>query len=282
MIDNKSKIMLNSENNLITICIAHFNDTDFVLNALYCLEKLTKNKYKVIIRDNNSKKHLYERLRSEIKNYKNVYLYKADNFNLKGSLAHSIAVNDLIQKIDTPYGVILDADCTFLIKNWDEILINQLDNEIKIIGTQAPVGSQKPQDFPLMFGILFETETLKRLNIDFRPKNVSIGQDTGWELREKYLNNGYKGKIIKMKNTRTYKQGPFRDIFCAEYYLNGYNHIFASHFGRGSSKGNSKYRKGTFPIYRLPIIGRFFRRMKGKREKNKWIEICKKIIDNQI
>ena len=42
-------------NELLTICITNYNSSEFVLNTLYCLKKLTKNDYKVIIRDNNSK-----------------------------------------------------------------------------------------------------------------------------------------------------------------------------------------------------------------------------------
>ncbi len=273
--------MLNSENNLITICITHFNDTDFVLNTLYCLENLTKNNYKVFILDNSSENKNYERLKEGAKEYPNVFIRRRE-IDLRGSVAHGTALNDLVKKIDTPYGVILDADCTFLIKNWDEILINELDDKVKIIGTQAPIGSTKPQDFPLMFAVLFETETFKELNIDFRPKEHIKGRDTGYEMREKYLNAGYKGKVIRMKNTRIYKKGPFANIICAEYYLDGYNHIFASHFGRGSSFGMVKYKKDTSFIYRIPIIGRLLRKIRGGREKKEWIEICKEIVDGQI
>lgn len=261
----------------ITLCIVHFNDTDFVLNTLYCLEKLTKNNYKVFILDNSSEDKNYERLKERVKEYPNVFIWRRET-DLRGSIAHGTALNDLVSKIDTPYGVILDADCTFLIKNWDEILINQLDDRIKIIGTQA--SGNKPKDFPLMLAVLFETETFKKLNIDFRPKDLTKFQDTGWELREKYVRAGYEGKIIKMKSTRSYKEGPFRNIICGEYYLDGYNHIFASHFGRGSSFGMAKYKKDTPFIYRMPILSRPLRRMRGKREAREWIKICKEIVDS--
>ena len=119
-------------------------------------------------------------------------------------MAYGIAVNDLISKIDTKYGVILDSDCTFLYKNWDEILISEINEEYPIIGTQAPVGSIKPQDFLYLFAFLFITDIMKRLKIDFRPKDIKKLEDTGFELRKKYLENGYKGKILLMRNTRNY------------------------------------------------------------------------------
>lgn len=265
----------------ITLCIVHFNDTDFVLNTLYCLENLTKNNYKVFILDNGSENKNYERLKERAKEYPNIFIWRRET-DLRGSMAHGTALNDLVKRIDTPYGVILDADCTFLIKNWDEILINQLDDRIRIIGTQA--SGNKPKDFPLMFAILFETETLEGLNIDFRPKDLTKFQDTGWELREKCLKAGFRGKIIEIKNTRVYKNGPFRNLLgVAEYYLDkNYNNIFASHFGRGSSFGEHKYRKGTSFIYRIPKVSKLLRRIKGKKEVREWIKTCQEIVDNQI
>jgi hypothetical protein len=245
---------------------------------LYCLKRLTKNTYKVFVLDNGSKPKDFQKLKRIVKEYDNVFLERKES-KLKGSIAHGIALNYLVSKVDTPYLSILDADAAWLIKDWDEILIGLLNDKIKVIGTQAPVGSQKPSDFPLMFASLFETETFKKLHIDFRPKSIPQHQDTGWKIREKYLKAGYKGKILEMRSTRIYKEGPFKDIICVEYYLKGISHIFASHFGRGSTLGEHKYRVGTSLLYRLPKVGKLFRQLRGKKEKEKWIEICKKIAD---
>ena len=264
----------------ITICIVNFNSSEFVLNTLYCLDKITKNSYNVIIRDNNSRLQDFLNLKNFVEDRFNVDLYRVENFNYIGSIAHGLAINDLLKKINSKYGVILDADCTFLIKNWDEILINEINDEYPIIGTQAPSLSDKPQDFPLMFAILFDVEIMKQLSIDFMPKNIEEFQDTGYELRKKYLENGYKSKLITDRNTRVYKRGPFKNLICAEYYLNGFNSIFASHFGRGSTLGSSKYlnTRKKF-IYTLPYIGSRLLILKGKKEKKKWIELCKSIVD---
>ena len=262
-------------NPLLTICSINFNSSDFLINTLYCLEKITKNTYKVIIRDNNSNIKDFSNLERKIHKYLNVELYRVENFNYTGSLAHGIAINDLVNKIDTKYGVILDADCTFLYKDWDEILINKINGEYPIIGTQPPIGgtSKKPGDFPLMFAILFDTKILKELKIDFRP-NKQV--DTGYQLRNKFLENGYKGKLLLFKNTREYKLGPFRNILCSEYYLNGYDGIFASHFGRGSSLGMAKYLKGWKKrIYNFPIFGSYLLKTKGKRERKNGLKYVK-------
>ena len=281
---------------LITICISNHNTSDFILNSLYCLEKLTKNKYKVIIRDNDSEIKDYLKLKKNIKYFKRVELYRVENLNFPyrlASLAHGTSINDLILKIETKYGAILDSDFTFLFKNWDEVLINEINEEYPIIGTQAP--SFKYQDFPFVFGFFFDSKILKSLNIDFRPKDIfGKGQDTGFEMRKKFLDNGYKGKLLVNKYTQDYKFGPFKALLCQEFYLQGHNEIFASHFWRGTIMGTWKYYRGWMKwIGKIPIIGHYLLKyiftheflnkivkFKGKKEKNKWMQICREIIKN--
>lgn len=278
---------------LITVCISNHNTSDFTLNTLYCLKKLTKNKYKVIIRDNDSNLKDYLKLKKYVKYYPNIKLYRVENLNYPyrlASLAHGTALNDLIFQIDTKYGAVLDSDCTFLYKNWDEVLINEINEDYPIIGTQAP--AFKYQDFPFVFGFFFITNILKSLNIDFRPKDIFIkGQDTGFEMREKYINSGYKGKLLINKYTKEYKSGPFNKVLCQEFYLTSYKEIFASHFWRGVQTGDWKYyTPWRVWIEYLPFIGKYLLRfflkpeylsriakIKGRIEKNEWIKICRKI-----
>ncbi len=270
-----------SDQSLISILTVNYNTSDFINLMLYALQKLSKNTYKVYIMDNNSDIKDYEKLLSYAKNYDNVVIER-NNTKLTGSQAHGTALDYLITKIDTPYFSVLDSDATWLIKNWDEILIKQLDSKTKVIGTQA--AGNKHKDFPLMFCILFETKTFKDLNISFLPQEpINPLKDTGWQLREKYLTANYTGKIIELKNTRTYKKGPFRDLLCGEYYLDAnYNQIFASHYGRGASLGANKYKNTKMKyVYKLPFIGSYLLKKKGKTEKQKWIDICRQIIDSQ-
>jgi cellulose synthase/poly-beta-1,6-N-acetylglucosamine synthase-like glycosyltransferase len=265
---------------MLTIITVNFNSADFLANSLYCLKKLTKNKYKVYILDTGSNTKDFQKLKEITKNYNNISLERK-NTGLKGSIAHGNALNYLVSKVNTPYFSILDADAIWLIKGWDKILISKINDKVKVIGTEA--AGDKPRDFPLMYAIFFETETFRKLNIDFIPKDIAKLQDTGWELRKKYLKAGFQGKILGMKNTRIYKEGPFKNIICAEYYLDGYSHIFASHFGRGSTLGAAKYirtPKGFF--YKISIIGKYFLQRRGEIEKQEWIRICKEIINSQI
>lgn len=278
---------------LITILTCNFNTSDFLINTLYSLKKLTKNKYKVIIRDNNSKYEDYFKLFNYTKDFNNIELYRVEGFKIRGSLAHGMALNDLFLKVKTKYCVILDPDFTFLIKNWDDILINELDEKCPIIGTQGP--RFKYQDFPYIFGILFKSNIFKELEIDFRPKTSekNPNTDTGYKLREKCLNSGYNGKLLKIKDTRFHKSGPFHDINCQEFYLNGYKKIFASHFFRGHSSGFWKYYSANKKkISQIPFIGKKLvslkiidkilgrmAKIKGLKEKSKWLKRCRKIVE---
>ena len=265
-----------------TVLIVNYNTSDFISVSLYALTMLTRHNFKVYIVDNNSQLDDYEKLKRIVAKYDNVYMERHET-KLRGSMAHGTALNHLVKKVDTPYFSILDADATWLKKDWDELCINLMSDKIKVVGTQAC--GDKPKDFPLMFAILFETEAFRELNVDFRPQDIKAKQDTGFEIRKKYLKAGYKGVCLELKNTRYYKNGPFNKLIgVGEYYLNqNYKSIVASHFGRGSSLGANKYYRGLKKyIYAIPMLGKYLLRKKGLKEKQEWISICHDIINNQL
>jgi len=264
-------------NELVAVVIVNYNTSAFIEISLYALAELTKNEYKVIICDNGSCYHDKWKLKRVVSKYKNVELFFRKQ-SARGSMGHGEALNILIDKIDTPYGVILDADVSILKKGWDEILMNQLDDKVKIIGAAPAKNPRKPSDFPLTYAVLFDTEVFKTLKIDMRPKNIKIGKDTGWEMREKFLENGLNGEILEERRTRNYKLGPFKDIICGEYYLDGYDEIFACHFGRGSSLGAAKYKEWN-RLLRIPVVNVLARKMKGYKERKQWLNICREIIE---
>ena len=264
----------------ITVIIVNYNSTAFVELNLFALDLLTKNPFKVIICDNGSKEQEKAKLKLIVNKYENVELIFRQQTH-EGSIGHGEALNILTAKIDTKYGVILDADAVLLIAGWDEILINELDDITKIIGTPPVSGNIKPTDFPLMYAILFETESFKKLAIDMRPKDISKGQDTGWEMREKYLNANLKAKVLIAQNTRDYKKGFFGKFLCAEYYHEKYSHIFACHFGRGSTAGKAKYKAGNI-FLKLPGLEGVYKKIKSQKEKKQWISLCRQIIDKEL
>ena len=262
---------------LLTVVIANYNTSDFIEMTLFAMAKLTKNKYKVIICDNGSRYRDKRKMKRIASKYSNVDLLFR-NQSARGSMGHGEALNLLIEKMDTKYGVILDADATFLKYGWDTILLNQLDGNVKIVGCPPVKNPIKPTDFPCVYATLFDVETFKSLKIDMRPKDYKIGLDTGWEMRKKFLENGYKCKNLEAKYTREYKEGPFKDLICTEYYLEGYDGVFASHFGRGATLGAAKYHKGNKLLQFLlfPLI-----KMKGYTEKKTWLDICKDVVERE-
>ena len=260
-------------NKKTSILIVNFNTSDFIDVALYAISKLTKYPYTVYILDNGSKRAEYNKLKRICNHYEHVSLERW-NTSLRGSLAHGTALNYLVKKVDTPFFSILDADAVWLIKDWDETLMKRITKKVKVIGTQAP--PMKYQDFPLMFAIFFESRTFMNLEVDFRPVNINQHVDTGYDLREKYGMKGYRGEVITCYNSSKYQKGPFRSLLVGEYYLEGINPIFASHFGRGATLGGEKYVRSS-----IPILKGYLAYLEGKKEKRRWISICRKIIDDQ-
>ena len=198
-----------------------------------------------------------------------------------GSIAHAKALDLLIEQVDTKYTVVMDSDCVFLLKNWDEILINNIDDKTKIVGATSPENRTGNRigggSFPLPFAVLFETHIYKKLGISCLPGNTKKGQDTCWQWKTKFVESGFKGKTFITKNTRDFKKGPFAKLVGVEEYYLTENNLIASHFGRGSSKGAAKY----FKWLKIPFVSRFVKGYYGNIEKNKWINRCYQIIDDQ-
>jgi SAM-dependent methyltransferase len=255
----------------LTILMVNYNSRDFVRLNLKALSLLTVSTYQVFLCDNGSERADFEALRADCSLFPNVTLISRVQTR-SGSMGHGEALNLLTRFIDTPYGAIFDADCVPLMRGWDQRLIAMLDDRHKIAGTPVSPNSPKnykPVDFPLMFLCLFETRTFRELGIDFRPRDMSLGQDTGWELREKYRAAGYAGAILHGENTRSYRSGPLAASICDEYYLGpDRGALFCSHLGRGSAPTSGKYAKS-----RRASLNAY------KADKARWLATCEALID---
>lgn len=258
---------------LITILCVNYNTSDFIEVMLEAFVKLTASPYKVIIADNGSNKKHLMRLARVAQQHKNLHIIFRKQ-SLPGSIGHGEAMDLMVDLVDTPYFVTMDADATFLTKNWDLKLLGKLDGNVRAIGTQAP--GQKPKDFPLMFAVLYETEAFNNAGAKFLPIITEEKLlDTGWEIREKFHSAGYRGEILKFKNTRNYSHGPYARIKAGEFYMDGDSNIFASHFGRGSSGGLAKIKN----LWRhIPVIGAILARVIAFRERHTWLQISKRLI----
>lgn len=259
----------------LTIVIVNFNSADFILASLRLIERLTVSKWRMVICDNGSSHGDFVRVRNAISRYDNI-TYLARTQTQFGSTGHGEALNLLVRHMDTRYAAILDADCLPLMFGWDRFLIGQLSDTIKIAGTpvahNTPGDSLRDREFPLMFLCVFETGALRGLDIDFRPRDIRAGEDTGWELRHKFTERGYKGATLFGQNTRSYRGGPFANSICDEYYTDDTcQRLICAHFGRGSNPRSGKYRKASFGAKRA-----------FRRDKAHWLATCDHVADAEI
>jgi len=264
---------------LITIVTVNYNTSDYIEVMFYALSKLTKNPYRIIVCDNGSDKKNILALVKIARRYRNAELIFRIQSE-KANIGHAEALDMLIERVNSPYTVVLDSDCTFLLKNWDEVLIGNINDKVKIIGSPLPKGRSgiKPYDFPFCFATLFETETFKKLQVSCKPGNIDKGEDTCWEWRSKFLNNGFAAKIFVAQNTRDFKEGRFKQIICEEYYTED-GRLIASHLGRGSSGGTFKYYHKWF--YNIPFFSFFIKKAVAAKQKRQWLVLCREIVDSQ-
>jgi len=256
---------------LITILMVNYNSHDFIRLNLKALTSLSKHSFQVFICDNGSSPEDFNGLRRTCSSLPNVTLI-ARLQSSSGSMGHGEALDLMTRFIDTPYGAILDADCVPLRMHWDQILMEMLSGKTRIAGTPVASNSPnnvKPIDFPLMFLCLFESRTLKELGIRFLPGDIAAGQDTGWELRDKYLAAGLHGAVLHGENTRTYRNGPLSETVCDEYYLDGRREaIFCSHLGRGSAPNSGKYSRNQAAALKA-----------YHKDKTAWLAACEALIE---
>jgi len=265
----------------ITVVTVNYNTSDFIELMLYALRKLTFNSYKVLICDNGSKGRDILQLVKTTKENKNVEIVFRQQ-NGPGSKAHSEALDVLIGMVNTKYTVTFDSDCTFLLKNWDEKLIEKIDNEVKVVGSTCPQGRCGQRigggAFPLPFAALLETDVYKKLGISCVSGDVKKGEDTCWQWKSKFLEAGYSGKVLTAKNTRDFKDIVFSGLTGVENYYTDKGELIASHFGRGSCGGAPKY----FKWLKIPIVSRHVKRCYANIEKKQWISKCYEIINEQL
>lgn len=249
---------------MITIVMAHYNAVKFLEYTLPALQCLTKNKYYMVICDNGSDgkqlKQLLNMRRDGL--FDEIIMRKQ---SAKGNIGHGEALNVLVKRVKTKYGVFLESDVMPLCKNWDQMMIDRINGKIKIVGSHMPPNPLRPTDFPNVFFSMFDAKVFKLLGIDMMPKDIYKGQDIGWEMREKFTDAGYRGLPIRTVNTRTDGRTPFGKVLCTVSYID--NDIVCSHFGRGSTGGEGKFRGP-----------KFLRMWYGYKEIVKWLDKCEEVI----
>src|SRR3989338_4191660 len=252
----------------LTILLTNYNTTDFIGATLEALPKLTDRPYTVLINDNGSRPDEMKKLIALAQRFPNVWVHFRTCVGEASSLAHGTALDTLMQHVRTRYTAVFDSDASVLLKHWDTLLISQLNDKIKIIGTPRleegmAVGTDLTAGFPYQFIVVFETAAFQSLGISWKPDIRYLGpqmtpdHDLAWEVQQKFQAAGYQGIVFQAKNTRHHRTGPFQELLgVSEYYLPD-GRLIGSHFGRGSSAGAAKYNTGWLKqLYRIPWLGK--------------------------
>lgn len=258
----------------LSVVTVNYNTYPFIKSAFELLNALTTREFEFLVCDNGSGRLDQYRLKQLAASDDRITLFRRHQ-DERPSLAHGRALNLLVEEMSGDYGVFLDADAAFLQTGWDDILINHLDDQHPVIGTPPVENPVKPTDFPSVYATLFDVQTFRELDIDMTPEDPSVGKDTGWEMRVKFLDADYRSVKFEVRSTREYTNGPFGNITCAEYYLGGLDGIIASHFGRGASLGAAKYLR-WWPLG-IPVLGPLPKKLLGLRERRKWIRRCHEV-----
>ena len=254
----------------ITVVTVNYNTADFVGLLLESLRLLTKDPYRVIICDNGSKSKDLKCLNAFCKDEGNIEII-LNQQSISGSIGHGEALDVLASKVETPFFVVVDSDTVFLHKDWDAIWLSRINDKVKAIGTEA--SGNKPKDFPTLYAVLYETDSFRKINSSFLPNMETYKDgaytDTGWQVREGFLNDGYEGETLEIRNTRKYKGGPFREFTgVGEFYLKGKKEIFLAHYGRGAGGGLPKFfnQKGALKVFERLLAWR-----EARKEKKAWL-----------
>lgn len=170
------------------------------------------------------------------------------------SLNHGIAMNLAQNHIQSDYVIFIDADMAIVYKNWDDVIINEL-NENDCFGVSY-AHSKKYRDFPTVYLFAFRSHILKKVKLDFRPKvkkgvdspvrykinkdeakmfgmkpGSIIKCDTGWELPLIVKGAGFTSKSIPMVMMTSKKaQLPFENDKHKKLCMQKSGHMYEWHY----------------------------------------------------
>ena len=85
------------------------------------------------------------------------------------SMNHGVAINLAQKYIESKYVIFIDADIAILYKNWDEVMINEL-NMYDCFGGAFGNWLKKYKNFPSVYLFAFRSDILKKVKLDFCPK----------------------------------------------------------------------------------------------------------------
>lgn len=153
------------------------------------------------------------------------------------SMNHGEALNLAQDYIESEYVIFIDADIAILYKNWDKVIIDEL-NKYDCFGGEFGTWLRKYRNFPSVYLFAFRSHILEKVKLDFLPKltknerhiskyklteeesdyfgmpfGKSISCDTGWNIPFLFKKSGFtfnsmKAIVMKSKKMKL----PFEDV----------------------------------------------------------------------
>ena len=179
------------------------------------------------------------------------------------SNGHGECLDLLSNHIDSEYTVVVDCDVAFLCKDWDEILISELEKNENIAAIGNEYDGKKYMNFPNVVMCMVKSEILKSCDISWKPSNDrthviteetstifgrSVGDtidlDTGWQLCYKLKKAGYTGIALPLRRKSAGDECIFlREGVRGEEHILG-NRVICTHIGRSFTRN----------FYKDPIV----------------------------
>jgi hypothetical protein len=138
----------------------------------------------------------------------------------QSSLGHAHCLNLILKNMDSKWGFLIDSDVALLAKDWDKILISQLNNKVIMIGSQYHHSDGKMINRPNVITCAIDVEVFHQLKIDFTPslkhieandylsniygvrKGSKFFLDTGCEIIEAIIKSGYGTEVMNIVSPR--------------------------------------------------------------------------------
>ena len=154
----------------------------------------------------------------ETKYTKNIFKVKKvyDDFGAT-SQRHAECIGEILEKMDSRYGLIIDCDMAFLMKDWDLKFIEKLKDKVIVLGAPYHKTAKKYQNFPTVMSFFFDVKEMKKLEIDFsgsgddaaevaseresflvqQPVGMTIVHDVGFQMPIKVRGAGLDGYALE-------------------------------------------------------------------------------------
>lgn len=236
------------------------NSEHYLRLLVSSIERYTSKKveynYIIGVNDRNVSCELIENIFQELK-IENYSIVK--NIQQKSGISdgHGKCLDSILREMTSQYGVFFDSDVCVLVQDWDQKLINKLDEKNIIIGSEYHHTDGKIVNFPNVITCMFSVYDFKKLNISFVPKlrnitpdannahfygvpkDQNVFLDTGCHICKDIRQAGYDGislKIVSPRYPDTVNSMKFmkEGLRGEEYQLDGVP--ITTHVGRSSSR----------------------------------------------